>query len=56
VYLIVAGWSGGAEDFRDLAARLAALEAAAGGAPLLSVVERTPCDEAAWCVTQYCAF
>ncbi|KAK9830586.1 hypothetical protein WJX81_001612 [Elliptochloris bilobata] len=37
------------EEFRDLAARLAALEAAASGAPLLSVAERAPCDEvAAW--------
>jgi hypothetical protein len=39
-----------AGEFRDLATRLAALEAAAGGAPLLSVAEHAPCDEpGAWC-------
>ena len=41
-----------AEEFRDLAQRLAALEVAAGGAPLLSVAEHAPCDEVpAWCGT-----
>lgn len=41
-----------AEEFQDLAQRLAAMEAAAGGAPLLSVAEHAPCDEVpAWCST-----